>query len=1422
MELKQKFVMLVLGVFFTAAQAQEVSTAWYDDNPGAVTFEIHTAADLRGLSQIVNDLIPDRFINKTILLKNDIDLGGVDFIPIGRNSTTNAFMGCFDGGGHTISGLSVRMIFPSGNYYGYAGLFGYVTRTAAGNTSELAQIKNVNVIASTITLSGGNSSGDNQAGVLAGYYNSRRPIINCNVKADSVIIRDMLASTSYVGGLVGFMQGYESDTVHIRNSSAIVHVVSSTSSAHAGGLVGRMNSVSGPVNIDSSYVAGSVTVTRTTGNAGGLIGHTGGITNTSSSLVTITNSYAVGEIFANCFTTHSGGLIGHTNAPTRIIGSYSNMNIYSTVITGSSSSNIYSGGLVGRAQGPVTVTHSYAIGNVSAYKNVASSGSYYSGGLIGFTNNSNITVNNSYASGEVTAVSNSPGNPYAGGIFGRYSYLEGSSTTAALHYNSFAASGAAGEVCSGNSCGNTNVPGTFGQSIENLKRAATFTGWDFNDTWAVIEGQTTPFLRGINSANNVDYSLPVRTYTYNSSEIVPEPTVWTKNNGGAILNKGTHYTLSYEENINVGRGTVTITGINAYAGLHRVITFDITPKELTVSGASVATKIYDGTTDAVIIGAVLQGAYAGDDVFLTNLTGTFADANAGVGITVTPDISIDGAAADNYYLTLPAFAGTIERKPLAQDAILPIALQIYNGGLELTPAIIVKDGGIVLVRDADYMVSYANNTEIGALAAATAEGIGNYTGTAVANFEIATTHLPFTESFENGPNGWVFVNGTAVNRWIIGSNTSNTGSYSAYISNNNDTLGYTITNAASTVHLYRDIVFPVSDLDFSMTFHARANGERIHDYMVVRYCDTSVTPTTSQLLGNNNSTRLDSLQGIANWTRRIHTLPAATFSGKAVRFVFTWRNDGSFGTQPPAAIDDIEITIHRGTVSAPTLAGKTRSSITINTVDRPETEQVVEYARSNTPTAPTAASAWQTSLTFSGLIPNTDYYIFARARSDADNPTGPPSTPLSVRTDMDSVPLTEGFEDGTNGWILVNGNQTNKWRIGAAASNTGSRSAYISNNDNANQYTQNAPSVVHMYKDIAFPTSNTAFTMSFSFRGRGNGTDVTWYDFMEVRYTTNMSVTPQAGQELNTGTVLGRYLNISDWTQQTVTFPASLVSDRPVRLIFTWRNTGHGGIQPPAAIDDITINFSGSVMDAQAPNIIVQPQSDVVSVGAPVNLSVIANTNDGGTLAYRWYRNTVSSVAGATQITGSAGGSANYSPSTAEIGTMYYFVEITNTIIDNGDGGNKRATVTSGIAAVTVSPTSSTASSEDRTAPEAADVEAAVIVPVTITAGEFTAGPNPVPRSSGEIAFYWQGRQIEDGVLTVYDAAGNAVNRVRITDNADRPRPPVIAGSRRVVGTWDLRDNRGRPVADGTYLVRGAITVNGGSKERVSIMIGVR
>lgn len=101
-----------------------ISTAWYENGE---PYEIHSAADLAGLAQLVNGkdasiwdrVDPVDFAGKTITLMTDIDLGangasGLKWTMIGDDDD-NPFRGTFNGNGHTISNVYVNNNYGIGS-----------------------------------------------------------------------------------------------------------------------------------------------------------------------------------------------------------------------------------------------------------------------------------------------------------------------------------------------------------------------------------------------------------------------------------------------------------------------------------------------------------------------------------------------------------------------------------------------------------------------------------------------------------------------------------------------------------------------------------------------------------------------------------------------------------------------------------------------------------------------------------------------------------------------------------------------------------------------------------------------------------------------------------------------------------------------------------------------------------------------------------------------------------------------------------------------------------------------------------------------------------------------------------------------------------------------------------------------------------
>ena len=203
-------------------------------------------------------------------LTADIDLSGTNWTPIGIDYN-HRYAGTFDGGDHTITGLTVT---GSDNY---AGLFGYI---GSGGKVKDVTLENVQI-------TNDNSSG--YAGGVAG--DSWGTIENCSVSGS-------VSGTTFAGGVVGSQWG---GSITGCNSSATVKGV-----IFAGGIAGETNS---GASLTGCYATDDVTVENDGTNnshAGGVVGYNGG--------GTLTACYATGSVTGSgSGTIYVGGVTGSNN-----------------------------------------------------------------------------------------------------------------------------------------------------------------------------------------------------------------------------------------------------------------------------------------------------------------------------------------------------------------------------------------------------------------------------------------------------------------------------------------------------------------------------------------------------------------------------------------------------------------------------------------------------------------------------------------------------------------------------------------------------------------------------------------------------------------------------------------------------------------------------------------------------------------------------------------------------------------------------------------------------------------------------------------------------------------------------------------------------------------------------------------------------
>lgn len=242
---------------YTVSLAAAKDLGYTIESDGSYT--VTSADGLMNIAELVNGGKSD--IN--ITLDTDIDLTGKDWTPIGTNYD-NSYKGTFDGGGHTITGLT----FTTNDEY--AGLFGWLNR--AGTVK--------NVVMEGVQITSHQIYGGSIGGVVGSGWGT---IENCSVSGS-------VSGTVYVGGVVGVQIG---GSITGCSSSATVKGM-----VDVGGVAGQTNS---NATMTACYATGNVTLEIASQNnidVGGAVGFNGGsrilacyatgnVTSTGSSTVNV-------------------------------------------------------------------------------------------------------------------------------------------------------------------------------------------------------------------------------------------------------------------------------------------------------------------------------------------------------------------------------------------------------------------------------------------------------------------------------------------------------------------------------------------------------------------------------------------------------------------------------------------------------------------------------------------------------------------------------------------------------------------------------------------------------------------------------------------------------------------------------------------------------------------------------------------------------------------------------------------------------------------------------------------------------------------------------------------------------------------------------------------------------------------------------
>ncbi|MBT8579321.1 hypothetical protein G6695_08790, partial [Polynucleobacter paneuropaeus] len=437
--------------------------------------------------------------------------------------------------------------------------------------------------------------------------------------------------------------------------------------------------------------------------SGNFINYRQKLTNTLAVTVTLTGDYSAvyGTAYnsasanawlqANSTVSYTGSITASFGVTTTSLAYIKSVLMFSPTVGGTTASNGTNADAVqtntsltaasvsatdGSAVTVVPAGHKYTI--TPAVLGIAVSGVY--NGTSSFTNQNatilttglatwdtitNVTVSSPNANGTNTYVTAVGGTATGVNTFSSLNYLIDSS------YNGTMTAGMPVNASQGSASNKVSIsPAPLGVTINAIYNGTnTVTPTSYTVTGLVnsqtISGISAAMINAINvSSNNSNYVTAITT------------------SGGTAVMSNYSITPAYNTVIGNIQNTVTLT-----------------PKTLTVSGITIASKTYDGTTSATVSGGSLNGVASIDSANVTlTQTASFTSANAANNVTLLMVDSISGSAISNYTLIQPTgITANIAQKVLTVGGTTVVATKVYDG----TSAAVITGGSLVGVVAAD-------------------------------------------------------------------------------------------------------------------------------------------------------------------------------------------------------------------------------------------------------------------------------------------------------------------------------------------------------------------------------------------------------------------------------------------------------------------------------------------------------------------------------------------------------------------------------------------------------------------------------------------------------------------------------------------------------------------------------------------------
>ncbi|MEE0982540.1 MAG: fibronectin type III domain-containing protein, partial [Bacteroidales bacterium] len=462
----------------------------------------------------------------------------------------------------------------------------------------------------------------------------------------------------------------------------------------------------------------------------------------------------------------------------------------------------------------------------------------------------------------------------------------------------------------------------------------------------------------------------------------------------------------------------------------------------------------------------------------------------------------------------------------------------------------------------------------------------------------AAETIPYETTFDEGVWSETSAANTA-NVWVVGEATGNEAP-AAYISNDGESYAATLSSSQTISHLWKDFDFGETEDEFELTFDwkvtGRQEGNSVYGGIAAYLVD--VAPLATGLL--NSANMIAVVTGSDEWqTERVY-LGNVTGEKRLVFTALGYTVDAELAT--PAAIDNVSLSIS----SCPQVQGVTAENITTSTMDVAWTETgadsyTITYQAEGSEEELTE-TATSSPFTLEELTSATRYIITVTAVCGSEQAVASNAIAATTLQEPVELPYTCDFEaEGANGWLLRNSTCTNKWYVGTRTGGT-SRELFISS-DGGTSATYSASAGVVVAEKLFQLGATDSIRISFDVTVNGESS----YDYLKVFFvdptvaldpTTNYSVA-YASSDYSTGTIGGAKINQQSGTVHKDITIENTAPNGTQKLVFLWRNDTGVQNNPPAIIDNVSVEGAGEEISCAKPTAVVA--SAITSTSATIS-----------------------------------------------------------------------------------------------------------------------------------------------------------------------------------------------------------------------------